>query len=731
MRFNNGVWSSNRVVVKYGVKRAQPPFFMAFAFSASMRPSLLATLPYSFNDAAPLVQSAHRPHSSSTLRTIATYLTPMSRRPSSSVVCCATFKDNFSEKSFKGNVVMNQREKLPPPFGEYFAHVFAKHFPLIASLVRKEQIIIAANVYLFRFDKRLSDDFVDNHIDAVARSIADAAGISVAEARRLFRKSARDASRAYFADGWDNVVRFIHSNAPCLQELQRRNTRHTALLECVLSEKAAPDVDPFHLQTLLETKLPIVVFIYANYCSVCKEIRPIFEEMAADKQGDKCLFVSLNGPKYPDFKTQFDIQSYPTILRFDHTTLMPSRFPDDVRFSMDNISAFADGLTLSPDIPNGVHESKVESPPSPSLLEDIGSSAPTAARWKHLLKKHGIDDLEALASERDQVKHSKINHAIYCNSSGCLAMPRRVSSRQNVAASDVTSLPSDGSDSSDFPPMCILLGGGMGAGKTTVTQLVGTTPFWKAHGGDVVNVEADAFKLSDPLFQVLQGVTPLAASIVHRDSTVSAEELFVKAVNSRRDVLFDGTMSWHEYARQTIDMLRDTEYLYKRGKGYIETDGHIVEEYWARDKKRDEPVEPYCVELVGVTAEADISVMRGIVRRITTGRDVSVPQQLNSHALFSRHFENYIKIVDAAYLFDTTLPSVAEEDKMDYVGQLVALKPGLLFDTPKDVDVANNATPDGFVVRFDEAYRRFLLKKRLNPKASRASELYETQTAER
>lgn len=679
----------------------------------------------------------NRPHRSRLALVTISYLAPISLRfpphCSPSSTC-----DSSQLVKLTQTIMTNSLSTPPPPFGEYFTNKLLKRFPRLTATLHRSQIVDAANVYLFRFDKRLSKEFVEKFIDTIANALADALHVTVAEGNRIFRESARDLSRAYFSRGWEDVNRFIKSNTPALLDLQRRSTRCVALLDCIRNEAAAPEVDPSVLQSLIETKLPVIVFVYANYCSVCKQVRPIFEKVAAERPAHG-LFVSFNGPQYPEFKTQFEFNTYPAMLRFDHTTLMPQCFPPNTQPTPEAIAAFADGDFAVPlsDIDthnNSISNDSVALPEPSSLPSELENShvakdspSPRRAPWVSLLKRFGIDELDVLVTERYQVVHRKISTAFECSDSGCKISPRQLPPADEVVACS----PRDSDDVDKFPPMCVLLGGGMGAGKTTAIGLINSTPFWVAYGGAVVTVEADAFKLSDPLFQVLQGVTPMAASIVHNDSTAAAEELFVKAVNSRRDIVFDGTMSWFEYARQTIDMLRDPNHTYARGRGYVETpEGEVIEEYWVPVRKRKTPVIPYRVELVGVTADADTSVMRGIVRRITTGRDVSVPQQLNSHALFSRNFERYIKIVDAAYLFDTTLPD-KEDAKLEYINQLVAIKPGLLFKTPDDVSsVEDKEGRQAFYIRFMDAYRRFLRKKTLNPKAYCADDLYPLQAVE-
>ncbi len=43
---------------------------------------------------------------------------------------------------------------------------------------------------------------------------------------------------------------------------------------------------------------------------------------------------------------------------------------------------------------------------------------------------------------------------------------------------------------------------------------------------------------------------------VHEHSTVAANDLLLRSVQLRRDVVLDGTMAWEPYVRQTIDFIR-------------------------------------------------------------------------------------------------------------------------------------------------------------------------------
>lgn len=598
---------------------------------------------------------------------------------------------------------------LPPkPFGEYYAAHLASTHRHISELLQPGQAAFAATVHLFRFDKRLSSDFIQNNVDAFVRAISEISGVSVIEAHRVFLSSFHNASRVYFGTGWNNISTFVKLNSSALHNLHVQNTKITALTDAFQTISSTPEIDPVLLQGLLENGLPVLVMVSADYCSVCKAIRPYFEEAARSLEGN-AIFVTVNGPRSPDFKDQHQVASYPAVLRFSKFGQV-TRFPKSRRqMTVENLMSFAAGRS---DFQFPASLGSPVTPPEATLderLDQLVSRRSSRSQWQAMLRRQGIDELDALVMERNEARHSSIDLAIQCGTSSC-----DISAFRHVQLSE-----------GQAPPLCVLLGGGMGAGKTSAVGQMADTDFWKAHGDGVVVVEADAFKLNDPLFQILQSVTPLASRIVHKDSIMAAEELFLRAVNLRRDVVFDGTLSWYEYARQTVDMLRDTEYLYERGPGYGESpSGEVTELYWVRAEKRAHPVEPYQVELVGVTANAEISVMRGIVRKIITGRGVAVKDQLKSHALFSQHFEQYVDIMDAVYLFDSSL-TTSPESARDYASHLVAIKSGILFGNPES-GLSGDGFEAEFVVRYAEAYERFLLKKLINTNATGVSELFST-----
>ncbi|KAI4301149.1 hypothetical protein L6164_034458 [Bauhinia variegata] len=218
---------------------------------------------------------------------------------------------------------------------------------------------------------------------------------------------------------------------------------------------------------------------------------------------------------------------------------------------------------------------------------------------------------------------------------------------------------------SDRSPVLLLMGGGMGAGKSTVLKDILKEPFWAGAAGNAVVIEADAFKESDVIYKALssRGHHDMirTAELVHQSSTDAASSLLVTALNEGRDVIMDGTLSWLPFVVQTITMARNVHRRrYRMGPGYRKgDDGTVTENYWERIED-EEPEQiggkrrkPYRIELVGVVCDAYMAVVRGIRRAIMCRRAVRVQSQLKSHRRFAEAFPTYCQLVDNARLYCT------------------------------------------------------------------------------
>ncbi|KAF3456863.1 hypothetical protein FNV43_RR01517 [Rhamnella rubrinervis] len=217
-------------------------------------------------------------------------------------------------------------------------------------------------------------------------------------------------------------------------------------------------------------------------------------------------------------------------------------------------------------------------------------------------------------------------------------------------------------------PVLLLMGGGMGAGKSTVLKDILRESFWSDAKSNAVVVEADAFKETDVLYRALRSMGHhhdmlQTAELVHQSSTDAASSLLVTALNEGRDVIMDGTLSWEPFVEQTIAMARSVhKHRYRMGVGYkVDEDGTITENYWEQVKEKFQDRDggelpkrkPYRIELVGVICDAYLAVVRGIRRAIMVGRAVRVNSQLISHKRFASAFPRYCNLVDNARLYCT------------------------------------------------------------------------------
>lgn len=225
---------------------------------------------------------------------------------------------------------------------------------------------------------------------------------------------------------------------------------------------------------------------------------------------------------------------------------------------------------------------------------------------------------------------------------------------------------------SERSPVLMFMGGGMGAGKSTVLKDILKESFWLGAASKAVVVEADAFKESDVIYKALNSRGHhddmlQTAELVHQSSTDAASSLLVAALNKGRDVIMDGTLSWEPFVEQTIAMARNVhKHKYRMGVGYkVAADGTINENYWEQVNEGEEHQQeenstgelhsqkPYRIELVGVVCDGYLAVIRGIRRAIMTGRAVRVSSQLQSHKRFANAFPKYCKLVDSARLYCT------------------------------------------------------------------------------
>lgn len=65
---------------------------------------------------------------------------------------------------------------------------------------------------------------------------------------------------------------------------------------------------------VLQSKMPVVVDFYANWCGPCKVMSPIIEQLSRELTNVK--FVKVNVDSSPDLMNRYNIGSIPTFLFF-------------------------------------------------------------------------------------------------------------------------------------------------------------------------------------------------------------------------------------------------------------------------------------------------------------------------------------------------------------------------------------------------------------------------------
>lgn len=80
--------------------------------------------------------------------------------------------------------------------------------------------------------------------------------------------------------------------------------------------KATFDVtDESFSEDVLNSKTPVLVDVWADWCGPCKAIAPVLEELAADKAGELRV-AKLDADAYRAVARDYDVASIPTMILF-------------------------------------------------------------------------------------------------------------------------------------------------------------------------------------------------------------------------------------------------------------------------------------------------------------------------------------------------------------------------------------------------------------------------------
>ena len=68
-------------------------------------------------------------------------------------------------------------------------------------------------------------------------------------------------------------------------------------------------------ETIENSKIPVIVDFYADWCQPCKQVAPLLEEIAAENQG-KVLVCKVNVDENQQLAGEYSVMSIPFIISF-------------------------------------------------------------------------------------------------------------------------------------------------------------------------------------------------------------------------------------------------------------------------------------------------------------------------------------------------------------------------------------------------------------------------------
>jgi thioredoxin 1 len=80
-----------------------------------------------------------------------------------------------------------------------------------------------------------------------------------------------------------------------------------------MTESLVHVTDATYQQDVLEAELPVLLDFWAPWCTPCRMLAPVFEELATQYAG-KVVFAKMNTDENPDTPSKLGIRGIPTLI---------------------------------------------------------------------------------------------------------------------------------------------------------------------------------------------------------------------------------------------------------------------------------------------------------------------------------------------------------------------------------------------------------------------------------